>query len=310
LLPGGVRIHGRSRPGPARPGRAPRVVRGHGENQGTFDTSLTELVHVLALLLYAAAAALTGSALLRRQSRLPAFGTSVAALGVVVHVAALALYVAHWRELPLVGLGPSLSSLAFLVAAGSLLVVSVGRVGPLGLVLLPVVAILLGASLLVGIRPMGEPTTFRGFWFVLHVLLAFSGYFGLTVAFAAGLMYLLQFRELKSKRFGAIFHVFPPLDTLDRIGRWALLGGFLALSLALLLGGAWAMRFPGPGAPGNPHVAWGVLTWIVFVVVLLARAGRGRAGRRGALASVVGFAVVVLAFLLLRGYLPQGGAFL
>jgi HemX protein len=271
---------------------------------------VTELAHLLALVLYAAAAVLLGTALARRQRTLPDLGTVLAAAGVAVHTGALALFLVDWGEPPLVGLGPSLSTLAFLVAVGSLLVATLGRVGPLGLVLTPVVAILLGAALLVGIRPMGEPTTFRGFWFVLHVLLAFTGYTGLTVAFAAGLMYLLQFRELKSKRFGAIFHVFPPLETLDRLGRRALLGGFLALSLALVVGGAWTVRFPGPAGPGNLHIAWGVLTWTVFVVIFLVRAGSGRTGRRGALASVVGFAVVVLAFLLLRSYMPQGGAFL
>jgi membrane-bound metal-dependent hydrolase YbcI (DUF457 family) len=38
--------------------------------------------------------------------------------------------------------------------------------------------------------------------------------------------------------------------------------------------------------------------------------GGGRRGHRGAMASVLGFVVVVVAFLLLRTYDSQGGAFL
>lgn len=267
-------------------------------------------LHALALALYALAATLLGVSLARGDRRLPPLGTLLLGAGLAAHAAALASFLSRWGELPLVGLGPSLSTLAFLIAIGSIIAATVARVGPLGLVLVPVVAVLLGTALLIGIRPVGEPMTFRGVWFVVHVLFAFVGYAGLTMAFAAGLMYLLQFRELKSKRFGAIFHFFPPLETLDRIGRRALMVGFPALTLALLVAGAWAVRFPGTVAPGNPHVLWGVLSWVVFVAALLARLGGGRKGHRGALASVLGFVVVVVTFLLLRAYLPQGGAFL
>jgi HemX protein len=271
---------------------------------------LSEILHILAVVLYGAAAVLLGIPLLRGQRVLPRLGSTVAAAGLAAHTAGIAAFLSRWGELPLVGLGPSLSMLAFLIAIGSLIVTTFGGVGPLGLVLAPVVALLSGAAVLIGIQPMGEPTTFGGIWFVLHVLLALAAYAGLTVAFAAGLMYLIQFRELKSKRFGAIFYVFPPLETLDRVGRRALLIGFPALTLALVVGGAWTLRFPEPAGPGNPHIAWGVLTWVVFVAALIARMGSGRTAHRGAMASVLGFTVVVLAFLLLRTYMPTAGAFL
>jgi HemX protein len=271
---------------------------------------MVEILHAAALVMYALAAAMFVMSLLRGHERLPGVGTALLVAGLVIHAAALAAFLARWGELPLVGLGPSLSSLAFLISIGSLIVATVGRVGPLGLVMVPVVAVVQGAALLVGLRPGGETMTFSGVWFVLHVLLAFVGYAALTMAFAAGLMYLLQFRQLKGKRFGAIFRFFPPLDTLDRIGRRALIVGFPALTLALLLGAAWIRSFPEPASPGNSHILWGVLSWAVFAAALLARAGSGRKGHRGALASVVGFVVVVLAFLLLRAYSPQSGAFL
>jgi HemX protein len=267
-------------------------------------------LHVAALVLYALAAALFVICLVREVARLAPFATGMLAVGALVHAGALAVFLAQWGELPLVGLGPSLSTLAFLIAIGSLIVATVGRVGPLGLVLVPVVALILVAALFVGVEPHGEARTYQSVWFVLHVLLAFVGYAGLTMAFAAGLMYLLQFRQLKSKRFGAIFRFSPPLETLDRIGVRALMIGFPALSLALLLASAWVIRFPEPLAPRNSHIVWGVLTWGVILAALLARAGGGRRGHRGALASVLGFVVVVLAFLLLRIGFPQGGAFL
>lgn len=267
-------------------------------------------LHLLSLALYALTAVLLGISLARSDRRPPRLVTVAVALALGAHLWALASYTAQWNELPLVGLGPAVSSLAFLIGLGSLGVALLGKAGPLGLVLIPVVALLLAMAAWVGIEPAGEPRAFRGVWFVLHVVFAFIGYVGLTVAFAAGLMYLLQFRELKNKRFGAIFRFFPPLETLDRMGRLGLLGGFVFLTLGLILGWAWTVTFQRSLVPGNPQVIWGVITWTVFVAALLLRTGSGRPSHRGAVASVVGFLVVVAAYLLLRIQLPAGGVFL
>lgn len=272
---------------------------------------LTAALHLLALGLYAFSAALLGVSLARSAPRLPAAATACLALAVAAHAGALWAYAAEHGELPLVGLGPSLSVLALLVAIGSLLLATLGRTGPLGLVLVPVAAALAAVAEVAGMRPDTQELAFRGPWFVLHVVLAMAGYAGLTVAFAAGLMYLLQFRQLKGKRFGAVFRFFPPLETLDRIGRRALMAGLPVLGLALLLGWAWSERFGPPMRPGNPKVVLGVITLAVFAAALAARAGEGSArARRGALASVVGFALVVTAYVLLRATESSGAGFL
>lgn len=271
---------------------------------------MTLSLHLAALGLYALAALLLGAALARGDRRLPAVATATTGVAVACHVAALVAYRAQWGELPLVGLGPSLSFLALLVGLGSFGVATLGRTGPLGLVLVPVAAVLAAAAEWTGLHPLGvEPMAFGGRWFVLHVVLAMLGYAGLTVAFAAGLMYLVQFRALKTKRFGAAFRFFPPLDTLDRTGKAALIAGMAFLSLALLVGWAWTERFQRPMGAGNPKVIWGVLSWVVFAAALAVRAGGGTRGLRSALASVLGFAVVVVSYVLLR-LATAGGGFL
>ncbi|HEU0300070.1 MAG TPA: cytochrome c biogenesis protein CcsA, partial [Longimicrobium sp.] len=109
----------------------------------------------------------------------------------------------------------------------------------------------------------------------------------------------------------AVFRFFPPLDTLDRIGRRALLLGLPVLALALVLGWAWSERFGPPMRLGNPKVVLGVITLAVFMAALGARGGEGSArARRGALASVVGFALVVAAYVLLRATESSGAGFL
>ncbi|MBV9774774.1 MAG: cytochrome c biogenesis protein CcsA [Gemmatimonadetes bacterium] len=271
---------------------------------------MIEAMHLVALALYLVAATLLGVSLARNETRLTGIATAVAGVGVLGHVLGLVAFWTGWRELPLVGLGPSLSVLALLVGLGSLGVATLGKTGPLGLILVPVAALLVGAAATVGVHPSGEVLAFQGPWFVLHVVLAFVGYAGLTVAFACGVMYLVQFRELKNKNFGAIFRFFPPLDTLDRLGKWALIVGLPFLTLALAVGWAWSERFGRPMEPGNPKVVWGVLSWLLFVAALLARAGGGRRAHRAALASVVVFAIVVVTYVVLRVGEPRAGGFL
>ena len=258
---------------------------------------MTDVLHLAAVALYALAAAMLGISFARTHRRLPAVATTTLALAVAAHGAALASYIREFGEPPLVGLAPSLSVLGFLIALGSLGVATLGRTGPLGLVLVPVAAAVAAAAQAAGVRPDGEALEFRGPWFVLHVVLAMLGYAALAVAFAAGLMYLLQFRELKSRRFGAIFRFFPPLDTLDRIGRRALMMGLPLLSAGVLVGWAWTERFQHPMAIGNPKIVWGVISWLAIAGGLAVRAG---GARRGAMASVLGFAIVVISYLVLR----------
>ena len=268
------------------------------------------LLHVLALLLYGAGAGIQIGSLARGQRMVPRLGPALLCSAVLVHAVALGAFVAAYHELPLVGLAPSLSTLAFLIGAFLVALTSFREARPVGIVLLPLVVILLALALVLHIRPAGHLLAFRGAWLVIHVVLAFIGYVGLAVAFAAGLLYLLQFRELKGKRFGRLFRFFPPLATLDRLGRLGLQVGFPALTMSLIAGWAWTVRFEHTFAFTMPQVIWGMITWVIFVAAMLAgRSGPTRA-RRSALASVVGFAVVVAAYVILRVAITGGRLFL
>ncbi len=268
------------------------------------------LLHIVALVLYGATATLLAVSLARGRAGPPRIGALFIVGAVVAHALALVAFVRHFHELPLVGLAPSLSSFAFLL--GIFLLPSAAtrdEVRPVGLILAPIATVLLLVAIAIGIRPAGEALAFRGIWFAAHVVLAFIGNAALAVAFAAGLLYLIQFHELKSKNFGRWFRFLPSLDTLDRVGRRSLLIGFPTLTLALALAWAWTVRFRHSLAATDPKIVWSVLTWLVFLIALGVRfRGRGR-DRRGAVASVVGFVVVVVAYLVLRLSVADGRLF-
>jgi HemX protein len=272
---------------------------------------MVTILFALALLLYLGASGTLAASFAGGRGTAPRTGFALTGGAMLLHAVALVAFTAQHAELPLVGLAPSLCTLAFLIALFLFATTLTRESRPIGIVLVPLISVLLAIALVLGIAPTGQPMAFSGVWFSMHVLLAFAGYAGLALAFAAGLLYLLQFRELKGKRLGRVFRFFPSLPALDTLGRRGVVVGFPALTLGLLLGWAWTVRFHRTFAIGDPQVIWGVLTWITLAVVLGVRlAKRPDTERRAALASVAGFLFVVLSFVVLRVVTAGGSVFL
>lgn len=270
------------------------------------------MIHFLALLLYIGALVFWARALWQGgRGREPGVALALAGAGVAAHLTALVDFTLRYGELPLSGLAPSLSALALVIGLGLMATLALGEASRVGVVLVPLIVVLEGTAAVLGVTPRpGPPLDFQGAWFALHVTLAFVGYGGMAVAFAAGLLYLIQFHELKGKHLGRLFRFIPPLATLDRLVKVGLVTGFVTLSLGLVLGWAWTIRFRGTFQVEDPKVVWGVFSWVVLVVAMAFRLGPGRRDRRGALAAVVGFGVVVAAYLLLRATVVQESIFL
>lgn len=267
-------------------------------------------LHVVALSCYLAVAAALALSLAGGGRRVPRWVGHAAVGAVGAHAAGLGAYVVVYDELPLVGMAPSLSVLGFLIGISLLVLAWPGDARTLGVIISPLVSVLLGAALRLGITPTGALAAYRGLWLYFHTILSFVGFAGLALAFAAGVVYLLQFRELKGKRLGRIFRFFPALEELDRVGRWALILGFPALTIGIVVGWAWAARFEEPWAVREPKVVWGALSWATCAAALVVRGVGNGSRRRCAIFAVAGFVLVVVAYLVLRVAEAPGGVFL
>ncbi|TVP78306.1 MAG: hypothetical protein EA352_02235 [Gemmatimonadales bacterium] len=264
------------------------------------------MIHLLALLLYLGALGFWVRFLMSgARDEGPTLASLLAGLAVVTHAVALGDFWLQFGELPLVGPGAALSSLAFVGGLALLATLPLRDASRVGIALLPFSIVCLGVALVLGIQPSPLSIDFQGTGFVLHVTLAFFGYQGLALAFASGILYLIQHHELKSRRLGKVANFIPPLSTLDALGRVGLWVGFGTLSLALAFGWAWNVQNRGSLAFDDPKVLWAVLSWFIFVGIIGARRRRGRREYRGAVASVVGFALVIGSYLVLR--LTAGG---
>lgn len=268
------------------------------------------MTHFIALVLYIGAFVLWVRTLLDlERARAPTLAGFLTVAGVLTHGLGLAGFVRTYGELPLVGLAPSLSTLSLVMGLGLVAALAMREAGRVGILLIPLMIVLEGVALVLGIEPAPTTLDFRGAWFALHVTLAFAGLGAMAVSAAAGTLYLVQHRELKHKRMGRMFRFLPPLATLARMGRVGAVTGLVMLSLALALGWAWTVRFRHSLQGEDPKTLWSVFIWGVILAAVLARRSGAGTERRGAVASVVGFLLIVASYVLVRSA-AGGGLFL
>jgi ABC-type uncharacterized transport system permease subunit len=128
----------------------------------------------------------------------------------------------------------------------------------------------------------------------VHVTFVLVGLSALVLNFGGSLMYILQERQLKSRRPGQMFYMLPPLDVLDRLTYGTLAAGFPFLTAGLVLGVLSGARPDGMRSTLDPVSLISVAMWAVYAVTLAGRAVGYWRGRRAAYCAIAGFGVLLL----------------
>src|SRR5205814_5693732 len=216
------------------------------------------IAHFIAVTFYLGAAAIAALPFARRV-RAPVGAVVIALLlGIGAHATALAGLTRESGAASLTGLGPGLSFAGLVLALSLVVVESLAREVSLTLVAAPVAALVTVAGNIAGMQPFLDPQGARAVWLTMHIVLSFVGIAAYATAAAAGAMYLVARRELKSAHFGAIFRFFPPLETLDRVNHLVSIAGFLGLTLGLALATAYSFQYH---ALVLPQIIWGIAAW-------------------------------------------------
>jgi HemX protein len=265
------------------------------------------IAHFIAVTFYLGAAAIAALPFARRV-RAPVGPVVISLLlGIGAHATALAGLTKQSGAASLTGLGPGLSFAGLVLAISLVIVETLAREVSLALIAAPLAALVTMAGNLTGMHPFLEPQGTRAVWLTMHIVLSFVGIAAYATAAAAGTMYLVARRELKSARFGAIFRFFPPLDTLDRVNHVASIAGFLGLTLGLALAAGYSFAYR---ALVMPQIIWGVGAWMGVSALALGRLLRGWQARRAAMMSAVTFASVIALYLVFRIASLNRGQFL
>lgn len=167
------------------------------------------------------------------------------------------------RHCPLTNLFEGFIFVCWSITFLYLIIGRVFRLSLLGGFTEPLVFLVQLAALLAPIDTRHHPMS--GPWIETHAALSLMAYGAFALAGIAGGMYLIQERQLKTRRLGVLFYQMPAVADLYEANRRLLWAGFLLLSAGL----AASSMIPVPPAP--LALAWGGGMWLVYLGLLAAR---------------------------------------
>lgn len=234
--------------------------------------------------------------------------TWLAVLAWATHAGTLIAAVVAVHHPPLQTVHEALVFLAWVIVFNYLMLEYFFRLKAAGAFLIPVVAaMLIYAGALP--RAAGPEAVPGNLWILLHAVIALAGYGAFTLAFAVGLMYLIQERQLRAKAFRLLYHRLPSLETLDQLAFRLVVGGFPLLVLAVLTGSFWARRTWGVPWFLEPKGLWSLVTLAIYAAYIGARIHLGWRGRKAAWLAVAGFGAVLFNLLVVNLFLSQKHGF-
>jgi ABC-type uncharacterized transport system permease subunit len=113
-------------------------------------------------------------------------------------------------------------------------------------------------------------------------------------------MYLIQEKQVKSKKLGMMYFRMPSLESLDNLIYKAVAVGFPLFTMGFLTGTIWNIKKSQSSLFSFDLAAiWPlIIGWILYGLVFFGRYRMGWRGKRVAQGSVIGFITVMLSILL------------
>ena len=101
---------------------------------------------------------------------------------------------------------------------------------------------------------------------ISHVTLSIIAYSIFIFASILGILYLLLFSVLKSKKFGIIYHRLPSLEVLEELNFKSSIIGFIFLSIGLTIGYMWKFLFDKHSFTFDAKIYTTGLLWLFFAI--------------------------------------------
>jgi len=231
---------------------------------------------------------------IKRRERLFRAAMAAISLGLVFHLVALVEDGVAIRHFPITTLAEAASLTAFLLAGAFLLVYWRYRYQSISVFVFPLVFVLTLTAAVEHSSAVWGPPFLQTAWLYLHVSLIILGYTAFFLTFAAGVMYLIQEHELKSKKPKAFYYRLPPLEIIDDLAYKSLAVGFPFITLGIITGALWASSVWGSRWPTDPKIAWSFVSWFIYLLLLFTRWSAGWRGRKAAYFAIAGFAVILV----------------
>ncbi len=226
--------------------------------------------------------------------------------GFLSHTLGLAMLVSQIRQMPVTTLPQTFSLFAWAIVGSYLAFQLKFNIRILGTFVSPLAVVFMLLSSAIPSRVIPTSQLFKSVWLTLHVATMFLGNAIFALAFCAGIMYLLQERQIKTKSFGLLYRRLPSLEVLDSLNYVCLTFGFPLITIGLISGFVYAGAVWRSFWHWDPKEILSVVTWLIYAVLLHERLAVGWRGRRAAIMAIIGFSAILLTFvgasIILKGH--------
>ena len=235
--------------------------------------------------------------LINRRGWASHWGNIFVFLGFIFHTIAFGTRFFQAGHIPITNLHESLSFFAWTIILIYLVLDYKIKIPSLGAFILPLafIFVLYASVVPKGIQPLIP--ALQSFWLGIHTITSFAGYATFAFAFCAGIMYLIQESQLKSKKFGPLYYRLPSLEILDDLSHKIISFGFPLLTIGIITGSLWASSAWGSYWSWDPKETWALITWFIYAAVVHSRFTVGWRGRKAAYLAIIGFCFVLFTFL-------------
>ncbi len=224
--------------------------------------------------------------LVRRKEHLFRVALGALGMGAIFHFVSIVEEGVAINRCPITNFYETLSMCAFLVVLLYQFVHWRYKVPSLSVFIFPMVFVMtLVATLGNPVSAWSSPVV-RNAWLTVHIVLVLLGYAALLFASVGSLLYLVQERELKSKKPHRFYYRLPPLGTLDDLISKSMAVGFVLITLAVIAGSTWAFIELKTAWIRQPKIAISFFTWGVYMALVCLRVTAGWRGRKAAILTV------------------------
>jgi ABC-type transport system involved in cytochrome c biogenesis permease subunit len=273
-------------------------------------------MNLLPLALYVAAALVYAAHFTRGDRRTGRLATALLAGGALAHTFVIGMKTMALGYAPIAGTTAAVSAFVWLLALAYLYIEITTDERTIGAFIAPLLAALQLIPALTPDALEARSAVLRTPLFTLHVASMLLAYASFALACVIGITYVLLFKEIKGKEVGFFYRRLPPLARLDVMNDRAVRIGWLFLTLGVAIGVVWAIRARPEFADSrvqamtivDPKILVALICWAVYSFQLVARRF-GWTGRRAALLSAVGFAIVLLNFVPVGYFLTRSHNF-
>ncbi len=227
-----------------------------------------------------------------RPGRLARFAIWGVRIGWLAQTALLVVQAARAEGFPWATWAGSLNLFVWLVVGAYLIWGCRSPFRLLGLVVMPLAAVLFLVAWLSGGAGSGGGSELGNVFLAFHVGLILAAFAGFTLAAGLAALYLWQERRLKGHAPGVLRQRAPSQAALDTLTGRTILVALPALTLGLAVGLA---RLGSKGGGFDAVMAAALLTWAAYAAFLVLRYEAGWRGRRTAYLALGAFALVAVA---------------